>query len=246
MLLHGLFGSGDNLGMIARGLQSECRVHSMDLPSHGRSPQLDDMSLRSMAASVLRTLHAHKIVNPVMIGHSLGGKVAMQLVADEPQKIAALGVLDIAPVDYAHGHDGIFAAVEALNLENIRSRTEADEVLAKYLPERDVRQFILTNLGKKAGEGYAWTLDFAALKRNYHHFAAAPLAGHVFDGPVLVVKGAKSNYIQKKHESAFRERFSQLEFKMIPNAGHWLHAEKTDLLLGMLRRFIEALPNGVE
>lgn len=246
MLLHGLFGSADNLGMIARGLQSDCRVYSMDLPSHGRSPLLEDMSLRSMAASVLRTMHEQHIVNPIVIGHSLGGKVAMQLAADEPEKIAALVVLDIAPVDYAHGHDDIFAAVDALNLETINSRADADQALIQHLPQRDVRQFILTNLGKNASAGFVWKLDFAALKRNYHHFASSPVKGHVFEKPVLVVKGAESNYIQNKHESAFRERFSQLDFKIIPNAGHWLHAEKTDLLLGMLLRFIVAIPNGLE
>lgn len=246
MLLHGLFGSGDNLGMIARGLQSNYQVYSMDLPSHGRSPPLADMSLRSMAACVLRTMDVQGIVRPVVIGHSLGGKVAMQLAAIEPEKMAALVVLDIAPVDYAHGHDAIFAAVEALNLEHVHSRAEADQALAKYLAERDVRQFILTNLDKTANAGYAWKIDFAALKRNYHHFAAAPVAGFVFERPVLVVKGAESNYIQTKHESAFRERFKQLDFKMIPDAGHWLHAEKTELLLGMLRRFIEALPDELE
>ncbi|MEM8499806.1 MAG: alpha/beta fold hydrolase [Pseudomonadota bacterium] len=246
MLLHGLFGSGDNLGMIARGLQSDCRVYSMDLPSHGRSPLLEDMSLRSMAASVLSTLHEHEIVDPIIIGHSLGGKVAMQLVADEPNKVAALAVLDIAPVDYAHGHEDIFAAVEALNLDTIHSRAEADHALGQYLPERNVRQFILTNLGKAAGEAYAWKLDFAALQHNYHHFASAPIKCHRFERTVLVVKGAESNYILNKHEAAFRDRFSKLEFKIIPDAGHWLHAEKTDLLLGMLRRFIAALPNRVE
>lgn len=246
VLLHGLFGNGDNLGMLARGLQSNCRVYSLDLPSHGRSPLLGDMSLKSMAASVLQTMNAHEIVNPIIIGHSLGGKVAMQLAALEPEKLAALVVLDIAPVDYAHGHDAIFAAVEALNLEFIRSRGEADRALSHHLPERDVRQFILTNLGKSANAGYAWKIDFAALKRNYHHFAAAPVAAHMFGRPVLVVKGELSNYIQSKHEPAFRQRFSQLEFKIIPGAGHWLHAEKTDLLLGMLRRFIESVPDGLE
>ncbi|MFK7732050.1 MAG: alpha/beta fold hydrolase [Pseudomonadales bacterium] len=246
VLLHGLFGSGDNLGMIARGLQAKYRVFSMDLPSHGRSPLLTDMSLSAMAGSVLNTMRAQKIVNPIVIGHSLGGKVAMQLAAMAPEQLAALVVLDIAPVDYAHGHDDVFKAVEALTLDDIKSRSDADLALSQHLPERDVRQFILTNLGKTAEAGYAWKIDFLALKRNYHHFASAPIAGQVFERPVLVVKGAESNYIQNKHEAAFRDRFSDLDFKMIPDTGHWLHAQKTDLLLGMLRRFMEAVPDGLE
>ncbi len=246
MLLHGLFGNGDNLGMIARGLQPTYLVYSMDLPGHGRSPVLRNMDLPSMANSVVRTMDALQIAKPIVVGHSLGAKVAMQLAALQPERIAALAVLDIAPVDYAHGHDDVFAAVAALDLSLVRSRADADRGLARYIHDRDVRQFILTNLGKTAAAGYAWKIDFSALRRSYHHFASAPHAGSVFDRPVLVVKGGESNYIQARHEPAFRERFSRLSFKVIPGAGHWLHAQKTDLLLAMLRRFIDAVPDEVE
>ena len=246
VLLHGLFGNAENLGMIARGLEDNWSVVSLDLPGHGDSPLLNDMSLCSMAQCVLQSLQSLELSKPIIIGHSLGGKVAMQLAAMAPDYPAALIVLDIAPVDYAHGHKDIFAAVSGVDLATVHSRSDADRALARVLTERDVRQFILTNLRKTASQGYQWKIDFAALQRNYSFFAEAPAAGQIFNRPVLVIKGGESAYIQSKHEPAFRQRFSDLDFKLVPEAGHWLHAEKTELLVGMIRRFIIKLDGGLE
>ncbi len=239
VLLHGLFGNADNLGRLARSLCETHRVVSVDLPGHGQSPLLEDMSLTAMASAVAVTLQRQGLATAHLVGHSLGGKVAMQLASLEPDQLASLTVLDIAPVDYAHGHEAIFAAALRLDADKPQSRREADDMLSETIPEKPIRQFIMTNLQKTTDGSYGWRIDFNALKFWYPEFVAAPRLDKIYKGRTLLLKGEYSDYIQPSHEAAIRQRFTDVQFKIISGTGHWLHAEKPELVASLISRFVE-------
>lgn len=241
VLLHGLFGNADTLGGIGRYLATNWTVYSLDLPGHGDSPAVGTLSLMNMANAVLESLMGQGIDKAHFIGHSLGGKVVMQLAALAPDSTLSACVLDIAPVAYQHGHKDIFAAVNAIDLFDCNSRGAVNDAMAEYVAEEGVRQFILTNLRRDETGQYYWRADFSALQRNYAEFAAAPVPGQVFARPVLIIRGSESPYVQPAHEGAFRQRFSDCRFKSIDGAGHWLHAEKPDLINTLIGRFLEPL-----
>ncbi|MFK8019294.1 MAG: alpha/beta fold hydrolase [Pseudomonadales bacterium] len=241
VLLHGMFGHADTLGSIARHLAADWTVYSLDLPGHGASPAIGELTLSHMASAVANTLAEHDIARAHFIGHSLGGKVVMQFAALYPQQVRSACVLDIAPVDYEHGHKAIFAAINALQLEHHITRQQIDGQLAKFISELAVRQFLLTNLRRDENKDYFWKIDFAALEHNYHYLAEAPKLASLYQGPVLVIRGAESQYVLAEYEPAFRERFSDCQFKSVEGVGHWLHAEKPDLVNSLIDRFLEGL-----
>jgi len=241
VLLHGLFGHADTLGGIARHLATNWTVYSLDLPGHGASPAIGELTLSEMACAVANTLTEHDIAKAHLVGHSLGGKVVMQFAALYPQRLRSACVLDIAPADYGHGHKDIFTAVNALQLEQHKTRKEIDAQLSRFIAELSVRQFLLTNLRRNENKDYYWKIDFAALERNYHYFAEAPKLANKYDGPVLVIRGAESDYVLSDHEAAFRLRFSNCQFKSVEGVGHWLHAEKPELVNALIGRFLAGL-----
>lgn len=239
VLLHGLFGNGDNLAVIARALAEQWSVYSIDLPGHGYSPLIDDMSLHGMAEAIGASIADLGLEAPHLVGHSLGGKVAMQWVSLQPEACASLCVLDIAPVDYlvSHDHDDVFAGVAAVPLKQIASRADADAAMKTAITDAAIRQFILTNL-RRRDAGYYWRIDFNALQANYPKFIAAPQLHQVFKRPCLAIKGEYSPYMLSAHEQAFKARFADWQFRMIQGVGHWLHAEKPDVVNSLIRRFL--------
>ena len=244
VLLHGLFGNADNLNGIARALDEHYTVLSLDLPGHGRSTLQADMSLAGMAdrvaATVLHVLVERFNVGQVefhLVGHSLGGKVAMQLAMMQPNIVKSLVVLDIAPVQYPRHHDEIFAGVNNVELSAIKSRSDADSVMSIHIENPFVRQFILTNLRKMESGGYRWRIDFSALQAHYNEFSAAP-KGPQYQGPMLLIKGELSDYVLAEHRQAFSNCFSDSQFKVVQGVGHWLHAEKPQLVNTLLLKFL--------
>jgi esterase len=232
ILMHGMFGSLSNLGPIGRHLTEHgYRVIAVDMRNHGLSPHEDNMSYADMAADIVELMDSLKIERAHLLGHSMGGKVGMQIAMNYPQRVAKLIVADIAPVTYAADrHNAILDGLQALANTELASRKQADEILADYEPEAGIRAFLLKNLYRyKEAEGHAHfglRLNLASVLANYFDVLTLAPSGEYFDGAVLFLKGANSAYIQDKHRQMIEELFPRSQLKIIDGAGHWLHAEQ--------------------
>lgn len=241
MLLHGMLGAGNNLGATARALQDEYAVYSVDLPNHGRSHWLKNPTLYSMADSLLRWMDEEGLERVHLLGHSLGGKVAMQMALECPERAASLIVADIAPVNYPARHDEIFTALTAVAVERCSSREQAAVILASHLQDADVIPFFLTSLQRDAEGIYQWRFDLQGIKASYAALLAAPRSEHSYTGPVLFIKGGTSDYIQEQHWPAIQSFFPRAKIRVMPDCGHWLHVEKPQLFNGIVERFLAPL-----
>lgn len=238
LLLHGLFGAGDNLGQLAKALMSEFRVVQIDLRNHGRSPHSDEMSFAALAADIALLQDTLGIGRSHVVGHSLGGRVAMELALHDAARVQNLIVADIAPVAYAPHHMQILAALQALDLRGIANRGVVDAQLAQSIPEIGVRQFLLKSLYKD-GDVWRWRFNLPVLQTSYANITTAQ-NGQPFTGPTLFIKGELSDYIVPKYEGAIRALFPNFELSTIAGTGHWLHGEKPEefnrLVLQFLRK----------
>lgn len=239
VLLHGLFGSGSNLGALARSLQDRYRVHTVDLPNHGRSPWLEQASLGDIAACLRDWLLHQGLASAHWIGHSLGGKVAMQLALDSPELVDSMVVVDIAPVDYPSHHDAVFSALEAVVAAQCESREQAASIMGEYLPEAELIQFLLMSLRRGEGGIYRWRFNLAGIRDNYRAVRAAPGAAAPYRGPVLFVKGGESDYIREDHRTHILALFPEAGLRVLPGCGHWLHAQRPTLFNSVVGRFLQ-------
>lgn len=240
VIVHGLFGASDNLGGVARELARNRPVIGLDLRNHGRSPHVEGMSMGALAEDIIETLDALQVPRAVFLGHSLGGKVCMQLAMNYPERVQGLVVADIAPVDYPDEHMTIINAMQQLPLAELSSRADADRLLAKHIPETHVRQFLLTNLLRQQG-GYSWRLNLSAIAAGYKDIRKKPSATRAITASTLFIKGANSNYIQKRHLPEMARYFPNYQLQTIENAGHWLHVEQSDIFNAMVSTFISEL-----
>jgi esterase len=238
MLLHGLFGMGSNLGALARALAPAYRVLQLDLPNHGRSPWLESMDLSSLATAVGREIDRCGAAPVTLVGHSLGGKVAMQLALDAPERIAAFVAADIAPVAYAPGHDRVFAALEAIAAQPPRSRRDAVARMLEHIQEPGVAQFLALSLERGADEHYHWRFNLRGLREGYDAIRRPPV-GESYAGPALFLYGDASAYVDDAGRQAARELFPAAQFGVIEGAGHWLHAEQPELFNRRVRAFLD-------
>jgi esterase len=244
ILLHGLFGSLENLGGVAQRLQDNWQIHALDQRNHGRSPHADEMSYAVMADDVVAYMDEQGLDRAALLGHSMGGKVAMQVALAHPDRVSRLIVADIAPVDYKPRHDAILEGMLAIDFSRIESRRDADEALKSHVEIEAVRQFLLKNLERVPasestdGATFRWRVNLPVISACYPNLAEAPSAIGPYEGPVLFIKGADSAYIQAKHEEAIRRLFPNAELKVIEGTGHWLHAEKADTFAALCRRFL--------
>ncbi len=251
ILLHGLFGAQENLGAIARQFHTQWQVHALDLRNHGSSFHTETMDYPSMAGDVLAYMDEQGIDKACLLGHSMGGKVAMQIALQAPERVEKLIVADIAPVSYKAGHDAILEGMKQVDLTGVRSRRDADKQLAEFVEAAGVRQFLLMNLERmpnekqsKDGPLYRWRLNLEAIDACYAKLAAAPEAGTPYMGPVLFLKGADSAYIQEKHREEIDRLFPEAKVRIIEGAGHWLHAEKTDTFVALCQQFLKGQDGG--
>ncbi|MCH7672918.1 MAG: alpha/beta fold hydrolase [Proteobacteria bacterium] len=229
IILHGLFGSLSNWGWHSKQLAQTFAVYGLDLRNHGDSPHADALNYRVMANDVCEFMHSAAIEECAFIGHSMGGKVAMQLALSHPELLTRLMVVDIAPVAYLPAADSqmdVLAGMEAMEVEALSSRKEAEQRLAATIEDEATRKFVLTNLIRNADGGYRWRLNLASIRDNYDRLQEKPLLGEAFTKPTLFVKGALSNYIQAQNEEEILDLFPRASVKTIMQAGHWLHAER--------------------
>lgn len=232
VLIHGLFGSLDNLGVLARGLKDDRRLIQIDVRNHGLSPRADEMSYALMAQDILDTLDELKVERFSLIGHSMGGKIAMALAALAPERVGEIVVIDIAPVAYStRHHDEIFAALQAVSQVGITTRSEAAALMRLHIDEEGVIQFLL----KSFHEG-DWRFNVPVLWQCYDQIIGwQPLAP--CPHPALFIRGERSAYLADEYRDALLAQFPKARAHVIAGAGHWVHAEKPDAVLRAIRRF---------
>lgn len=226
LLLHGLFGSLENLAQQARHLAKTHEVYSVDLRNHGKSPHDPRMDYPSMVEDVLRLMDQLNLHFTSIMGHSMGGKLAMQLALSAPERFDKLLVIDIAPRHYQHNHDGIFEGFRAVVQEKPKNRQEAECVLAHHIPSPGVRHFVMKNLLRDPAGGFRVRLNAEALEKSYPVLAKWPEADSVFEGPSLFIKGANSEYLTHADKERILSLFPHARAKTIRGAGHWPHTEK--------------------
>jgi esterase len=239
VLLHGLFGSARNFGAVQQQLARRCRVIALDLRNHGASPHDGDMGYTAMAADVLQTLDRLAALPATLLGHSMGGKVAMQAALTQPDAVARLIVADIAPVAYPPHHRAIAEAMAALPLSPGMTRAQAGSALSEAVPDAAMRAFLLQNL--ELGAAPAWRIGLTEI------IAALPViegwqtpADARYGGSTIFMAGAASDYIRAEHRPAIRALFPNARFVTLKNAGHWLHAENPSGFVAVVEAFLTA------
>jgi esterase len=237
VLLHGLFGSARNFGLVQREFARGRRTVALDLRNHGASPHDGNMRYADMAADVMQTLDQLSALPAILLGHSMGGKVAMQAALTHPESIAGLIVADIAPVTYPPHYRDIANAMLALPLVPGMTRLEADTALTQSVPDAAMRAFLLQNL--QLGAAPAWRMGLGEIVAAFTEIEGwEALAGARYSGPTLFVAGATSNYIQPEHRPIIRSQFPGARFVTLKNAGHWLHADNPSGFIAVVEAFL--------
>jgi pimeloyl-ACP methyl ester carboxylesterase len=261
VFVHGLFGQGKNWTTAAKGLADGHRVTLLDLPNHGHSPWTERVDYLDMAQMVADELESFG--EPVtLVGHSMGGKVAMQLALRRPELLRALVVVDIAPVEYpltggrtddddeeASPFGAYIAAMRAVDLGALETRADADRALREAVPSRMVRSFLLQSLvreGLGSDGGWRWRLNLETLERDLGELRGFPdpPPGATFDGPVLWIAGANSHYVLPEDRERMDALFPATRLVKVKNAGHWVHSEQPEVFLETLRRFLDVVEEG--
>jgi esterase len=239
VLLHGLFGSARNFGSVQREFANRRRTIALDLPNHGASPHVSDMRYAAMAENVVETLSSLSALPATLLGHSMGGKVAMLMALTQPDAVARLIVADIAPVAYPPHHRAIAAAMATMPVSPGMTRAQADDALADAVPEAGLRAFLLQNLQLGAKPGWRIGLrEIVAALPSIESWDAPPNAR--YPGPTLFVGGARSDYIQSSYRPAIRSMFPRARFVTLKDAGHWLHADNPSGFIAVVEAFLTA------
>lgn len=240
VFLHGLFGQGKNFGSIATGLADVATSYLVDLPNHGRSPWTETFSLDNQAAEVANWLHQRFDEPVTVVGHSLGGKIAMRVALRAPELVENLMVVDISPARNVEAAQfvNLVAALRQLDLEKVRSRTQADDELEELIPDRTVRRFLLQNLHHKGGLWY-WLPNLDLLADSLHAVGGWPAIDGEFDGPTVWVAGGRSPYIRAEHAEAMQRLFPRVRQVTLKNAAHWVHADEPGAFTTIVRMLLE-------
>jgi esterase len=232
LILHGVFGSSDNWLTVGRQIaSSEYTVYLIDQRNHGRSPHFDRLDYPSMAADLREFVEGENIQNPILIGHSMGGKTVMEYVIRWPEEVKKLVVVDIAPKAYPVHHTRLLEGLSSISLPDLTSRQEADEILSGFERSLGVRQFLLKNLSKNEDNTFEWRFNLPVLKRDMPLIGEAITAGHPLTLPTLFIRGAKSDYIPDSDWPEIKRMFPEATLVTIPDAGHWVQAEQPALFL---------------
>ncbi|MGG5158493.1 esterase [Citrobacter portucalensis] len=238
VLVHGLFGSLDNLGILARDLVVDHDIIQVDMRNHGLSPRSPEMNYPAMAQDLLDTLDAQQIEKATFIGHSMGGKAVMALTALAPDRIDRLVAIDIAPVDYqVRRHDAIFTAINAVTDAQVTSRQQAASVMRQHLQEEGVIQFLLKSFVD--GE---WRFNVPVLWDQYPHIVGWETIP-AWEHPALFIPGGNSPYVTEAYREQLLAQFPQARAHVIAGAGHWVHAEKPEAVLRAIRRYLNEHAN---
>ncbi len=238
LILHGIFGSLDNWQTIANSLSEKFMVVIADLRNHGKSPHSDEFSIALMVDDVIELMDDLGIQKTILIGHSLGGKIAMQLAADHSDRLNKLIVVDMAPKIYPRGHDEILVALRSIDFNELKSRNEIDEKLAERIPDVSVRQFLMKSLARDESGSYQWKFNLNSLEKNYDQILPPPVFNSIVKIPTLFIRGEKSKYILEGDFETIRKHFADWWLETIAGAGHWVHSEKPKEFIDAVKNFI--------
>ena len=252
VILHGLFGSGDNWRSQANSLAEGRIVLVPDMPNHGLSHHTDRTTYGEVADTVWEALDSPELAAALperfterpagtrvaLLGHSMGGKAAMAMAFARPRAVERLLVADIAPRRYEPSHEAIFRAMEAVAVGTVSGRGEADRIMEPFVPEKAVRMFLLKSFASDGAGRYRWRLNLAGLRSGYADIVDWPYGDERYDGPVRFIAGGRSRYIEPADGETIERHFPDHEIETIPEAGHWLHAEARDAFIGIVRRNI--------
>ena len=240
VVLHGLFGTLDNWSTLARRWAEHYTVILVDQRNHGRSPHAPAMDYALMAEDLAAFLEGQWVHRCHLLGHSMGGKVAMQVALTYPDLVEKLVVVDMAPRQFARGHDDVFRALLALDPARLTDRRAADGELAALLPQAGVRQFLLKNLARDPAGGFRWRMNLEVLHRDYEKLIG-PVGqpGDRFDGPALFVRGGLSDYVRDSDWPDIQQLFPAARLETVAGAGHWVHAEAPGELDRLVNRFLD-------
>lgn len=235
VILHGLLGRARNWLTVARALQERRRVLLPDLRNHGASPWADAMDYPAMAADVAALIEREAQGRATVVGHSMGGKVAMVLALTRPELVERLIVVDIAPIRYVSGYLPYIEAMQAIDLAQVRTRAEADAALREAVPDNAMRGFLLQNLATRSGS-FAWQPNLEVLAGTMGTITDFPdaMAERSWEGPAFALRGERSDYVGPEGEAALRTRLPRLELTTMAGAGHWPHAERPAEFLKLL------------
>ncbi|KAA9331520.1 alpha/beta fold hydrolase [Hymenobacter busanensis] len=243
VILHGLFGTLDNWQTLARRWAEHARVVVVDLRNHGRSPHSPEHSYALMSADVLALFDQLQLgPDTTLLGHSMGGKVAMRFALDHPERLAKLVVVDISPrfSTMEHQHD-VLAGLNSVDFTTLSSRQEADDALARHIRQPDTRQFLLKNLYRRDDNTFAWRINLPVLTSGLTTVGEAITAEHPFLKPALFIRGGKSDYIDAEDKlHHIPALFPNSQVETVVDAGHWVHAEKPEEVYALVQAFINS------
>ena len=229
IVIHGLFGMGDNWNSLGKQFSKYCKVHLIDLRNHGKSPHSVDFNYEVMCEDVLEYMQNNDIINPIILGHSLGGKLAMKFAFTHPDKIEKLIVADISPRKYnTDFHQNLLRTLYKLPLEDFDKREEIDEVLSSIYEDKGMRLFLLKNLYRNENKEFSWRFNIEVLLEKVSNMQEADFIEGVCNIPTHFLRGGNSDYINSTDELIINKHFSDFSIATIDGAGHWLHAENPE------------------
>ncbi|MCZ8215418.1 MAG: alpha/beta fold hydrolase [Cyclobacteriaceae bacterium] len=240
IIMHGLFGSCDNWLTQAKLFAQDYHVFTIDQRNHGLSPHSDDFDYTFMVKDLVEFIDDHQLHNPIIIGHSMGGKTAMNFAIAHPDKLDRLIVVDIAPRSYNLEHYTIADGLNAITIDSLTSRNEADEQLARFVPEADVRQFLLKNLQRKPEGGFSWKINLKVITAKLSNVGVDLHYKGTFNKPTLFIKGNRSNYIKDSDANLILQYFPQAKLEGM-DTGHWVQAEKPQEFVTLVHNYLQAL-----
>ena len=238
IILHGLFGTSDNWLTLAKRYAETYKVFLIDQRNHGASPHSNEFSYPAMANDLHHFIQQKGLSEVNIIGHSMGGKTAMEYALGHEHTISKLIVVDIAPKFYPVHHDKILQGLSSIDLESISSRKEADSILSKYVPESGIRAFLLKNLTRTEERKFAWKINLPIITKEIETVGAAMNSQLKFAKRALFVDGGKSDYITNGDEVLIGQMFPNSEIVTVSQAGHWVHAEKPDQFFEITMSFL--------
>ncbi len=239
IILHGLFGSGDNWRTLGMKWAEKYRVFLVDQRNHGRSPHHNEWTYEAMAADLERFIRERNIERPLVLGHSMGGKTVMEMAARAEVDLCGIVVADMAPVQYSPHHTEILKALNSVDLSTVDKREEVDEALKPDIPEFLIRQFLLKGLLRTAEGEYRWKFNLEVITSQYDGILSEVAQGALVDMPALFIYGGKSPYVNEEGRQVIEQKFSQAEFHCIEEASHWLHAEAPQVFYREVSRYLE-------
>ncbi|MEQ9413012.1 MAG: alpha/beta fold hydrolase [Cyclobacteriaceae bacterium] len=224
IILHGLFGSSDNWYSLSKIFAEKYKVYVVDQRNHGQSQHDSTHDYKALTDDLNEFIEDHNIEKPIIIGHSMGGKTAMNFAIRFPEKLSKLIIVDIVPKSYPVHHDSILGGLKAIDLSQLESRGQADEILGKFVPEPAVRQFLLKNLARDEHQNFEWRINIPVLESHIDDMGVALQYDGQFEGPSLFIVGTKSNYFESGDEVTIKSFFPDAEIATL-NTGHWVQAE---------------------